>query len=195
MLTPLSNAAKFLVQTTFDLYIFIVLLRIVFHWVKVDSRNSLLQFIARLTHPPLRPIYRVIPSINGLDLAAILLLSALSMLKIGLLFWMETGFIAHMTGVGLQAFSDLINQLTNVFFYTLLILSLLSWFNPTANGPMIEVLIKISEPLLRPLHRVLPSFSGIDFSVLIIMIGLQVIKIIIVAPLWQTGQNLLLYGG
>jgi len=151
--------------------------------------------IARLTHPPLRPIYRIVPTINGLDLAAILLLLALAMTRTGLLFWLETGFIANLTGLGVLAFAELLNQLVNTFFYTILILTLMSWFNPMMLGPLVEILVKISEPLLRPIRRLLPLSSGMDFSPLVIMILLQLLKIIIVAPLGQTGQKLLLYGG
>ena len=195
MPTPLSNASKFLVQTIFDLYIFVILLRVVLHWAKVDGRNPLLQMVARLTHPPLRPIYRVIPGINGLDLAAVLLLMALSMLKIGLLFWLETGLIGSVSGLGVLAFVELLNQLINSFFYTILILTLLSWFSPLVMGPLVEILIKVSEPLLRPIRRTVPPVSGMDFSPMIMMVMLQLLKIIVIAPLGQIGQQLLLYGG
>lgn len=194
MLTPLNHASQFLVQTFFDFYIFIVFLRVIFHWVKIDGRNPLLQIIARLTHPPLRPIYRIVPSVGGLDLAAALLLLALTMLKISLLSWLLTGITPHLTGLLVVAFSELLKQLINIFFYTILILALISWFNPTTFGPLVEILLKISEPLLKPMSRALPPISGMNFSPLVVMVTLQLLEIVIVVPLAQIGQKLLLYG-
>jgi YggT family protein len=193
--TLLGNASQFLIQTLFDLYTFVVLLRIVFHWAKVEGRNPLLQVIARLTYLPLRPIYRIVPSVNGIDLAAVLLLLALTTLKIGLLHCLITGVLPQLTGLLVLAFSNLLNQLINIFFYTLLALALMSWFNPVTFPPLIEILIKISEPLLRPIHRILPPIAGIDFSSLVMIVSLQLLKIVIVIPLAQTGQKLLFYGG
>jgi YggT family protein len=56
MLNSFSNAGMFLIQSIFDLYIFILLLRIVLQWVHTDTYNPLFVLIAKLTNPPLRPI-------------------------------------------------------------------------------------------------------------------------------------------
>ena len=36
----------------------------------------------------------------------------------------------------------------------------------------LEVLYRLTEPLLRPIRRVIPSISGVDFSPVIALIGL-----------------------
>jgi YggT family protein len=72
MLTPFNNAGLlFLIQFIFDLYIFILLLRIVLQWVNTDLHNPLFRLIAKLTNPPLKPICHIIPSLHAIDLAAI----------------------------------------------------------------------------------------------------------------------------
>ena len=192
MLNSFSTAGMFLLQSIFDLYIFILLLRIVLQWVNTDSHNPLFVLIAKLTNPPLRPICRVIPSLHGIDLAAILLLLGLEMIKIALLFWLQVNATPHLIGLVVLGFAELLHQLINIFFYAIIALTILSWVSPLAHGPLIEILVRVSEPLIRPVRGILPSISGLDFSPLILIIGLKLLTILLVQPLTQIGASLAL---
>ena len=192
MLNSFSNAAIFLIQSIFDLYIFILLLRVVLQWVNTDSHNPLFILVARLTNPPLRPICRMIPSLHGIDFAAILLLLGLEMLKIAFLVWLQVNTTPHFIGLIVLAFSELLNQLINIFFYAVIALTILSWISPLAHGPLVEILVRVSEPLIKPIRGILPSISGIDFSPLILIVGLKLLTILLVQPLAQIGASLAL---
>lgn len=192
MLNPFNHAGLFLIQSLFDLYIFILLLRVVLQWVHTDPYNPLFVLVAKITNPPLKPICRIIPSLYGIDLAAILLLLGLEAIKISFLVWLQIHTTPHLVGLFIIAFAELLNQLINIFFYAILALAILSWVSPLAQGPLIEILVRISEPLIRPIRNVLPRFSGFDFSPLVLIIGLKVLTIILVQPLAQTGANLAL---
>lgn len=191
-MNPFNDAGLFLVQAVFDLYIFIVMLRIVLQWVNTDYKNPLLVVIAKLTNPPLKPICRIIPSLHGIDFAAIVLLLALEMLKITLLVLLQNGGIPHLIGLIVLSFAELLNQLINIFFYAILGLAVVSWLSPLAHGPLIEVLVRISEPLIRPVRRFMPNISGIDISPIPVMIGLKLLTILLVHPLAQIGSQLAL---
>lgn len=192
MLNPFNNAGIFLIQSIFDLYIFILMLRIVLQWVHTDNHNPLFMLVAKLTNPPLRPIYRLIPNLQGIDFAAILLLLSLEMLKIALLVWLQINTTPHLIGLVILAFTELFNQLINIFFYAVLALTILSWISPLTHSPLIEILVRISEPLMRPIRGILPSISGFDFSPLVLMIGLKLVTILLVQPLAQIAANLAL---
>ncbi|MES2997898.1 MAG: YggT family protein [Pseudomonadota bacterium] len=191
MLNPFSNAGLFLIQSIFDLYIFILLLRVVLQWVHTDSHNPLFVLVVKLTDPPLKPICRIIPSsLFGCDLAAIVLLLGLEAIKIAFLVWLQADATPHLLGLLIIAFAELLNQLINIFFYAILALTILSWISPLAHGPFIEILVRISEPLLRPVRGILPRFSGFDFSPVILIIGLKLLAIILIQPLAQIGASL-----
>lgn len=192
MLSPFSNAGLFLIQSIFDLYIFILLLRVVLQWVNTDSHNPLFILVAKLTNPPLCPIRRIIPSLHGIDLAAILLLLGLEIFKISFLVWLQINTTPHLLGLLVLGFTELLNQLINIFFYAVIALTILSWISPLAHGPLVEILVRISEPLIRPLRAILPSISGLDFSPLILIIGLKLLSILLVQPLAQIGASLAL---
>jgi YggT family protein len=59
--------------------------------------------------------------------------------------------------------------------YTLVILAgvILSWTGLAYDHPLVRVTRALTEPLLRPIRRVLPVMGGIDFSpmVLLVLIG------------------------
>lgn len=192
MLNSFSNAGIFLIQSIFDLYIFILLLRIVLQWVNTDSYNPLFVLIAKLTNPPLRPICRLIPSLHGIDLAAIILLLGLEIIKIAFLVWLQINTTPHLIGLLVLGFAELLNQLINIFFYAVIALTILSWVSPLAHGPLVEILVRISEPLIKPIRGILPSISGLDFSPLIVIIGLKLLSILLVQPLAQIGASLAL---
>lgn len=192
MLNPFSNAGIFLIQSIFDLYIFILLLRIVLQWVNISNHNPLFILIAKLTNPPLRPICRLIPSLNGIDFAAILLLLGLEMIKIAFLVWLQINATPHLIGLFVLGFAEVLNQLINIFFYAVIAVTILSWITPLAHGPIIEILVRVSEPLIKPIRRVLPNISGLDFSPLFLIIGLKLLSILLVQPLAQIGASLAL---
>ena len=52
---------------------------------------------------------------------------------------------------------------------------LISWVNPRMDGPLARFLYDTTEPLLGPIRRLLPQTGTIDFSPLVLMIGLGVI--------------------
>jgi YggT family protein len=63
----LNTAAVYILQTIGSFYLLIVLLRFILQLVRADFYNPLSQFIVRATHPLLKPLRKIIPSIAGLD--------------------------------------------------------------------------------------------------------------------------------
>ena len=56
-----------LVQLLFDLYIIVLLARVLLSWVQVDPRNPIVNLINQLTEPLLAPIRRLLPQSGGVD--------------------------------------------------------------------------------------------------------------------------------
>ena len=56
-----------------------------------------------------------------------------------------------------------------IIFYVLFIGAVLSWFN-RGNNPAFYALYQLTEPLLKPIKRILPTVGVIDFSPMVIAI-------------------------
>ncbi len=57
---------------------------------------------------------------------------------------------------------------------------LMSWVSPGGNDPVSQFLIQITEPILRPIRQVLPKMGMFDFTPMIALIVLQIIRPILV---------------
>ena len=84
----------------------------------------------------------------------------------------------------LVAFVDIINLLLTVLTWIIIIQVILSWLfafnvlNTSSQGVRAFTLAleRITAPLYRPIRKVLPDFGGIDFSPLVLLILIQILK-------------------
>ena len=67
----LTSPLMLIINTLFDLYIVLVLLRFLLQMLRADFYNPISQFIVKMTTPPLRVLRRIIPSVAGQDAASI----------------------------------------------------------------------------------------------------------------------------
>ncbi len=81
-------------------------------------------------------------------------------------------------------FFTLLAGLVELYVIILIVRALLSWFPTTPDTMLAKVtraMDAITEPVLRPIRRVLPPLRaggmGIDLSILVLVIGLQVIVV------------------
>ena len=65
----------------------------------------------------------------------------------------------------------LIKNIGIAIFYVLITGAILSWFN-RGNNPAFYALYQLTEPLLKPIKRILPTVGMIDFSPMVIAIVL-----------------------
>jgi YggT family protein len=179
----------FLIQTLFGLYILVVMLRLMLQWARADFYNPVSQFIVKVTNPPLKPLRRIIPGWGGIDFASVLLLLALQMLELFLVN-LAVGRAFGIGGLFIESIAELLELLINVFIGAILIQVILSWVAPGSYNPLIGLVHRIAEPLLAPARRILPPLSGIDFSPLVALIVLQLLKILLVKPIADFGFHL-----
>ena len=177
-----TNPLVFLVQLLFGAYILVVMLRFLLQWVRADFYNPLSQFVVKITTPALRPLRRVIPGLGGVDFASIVLMWLLKTIELILgLLLMGGGFA--LLGPILWAIPQLVDLLINVFLFAILIQVILSWVNPGGYNPATAMIFSLTEPLLGPARRVIPSISGLDLSPMVVMIGLYLLKMLLLPPL------------
>lgn len=174
-----NQAGVFLIDTLFSLYILAFMLRFLLQLVRADFYNPVSQAIARITNPVLLPLRRVIPGYRGWDIAALLMMFVLEIVKYVIIFKLIAGVPLAPLGVVLLSLQSLFALVLELYFFSILIQAVLSWVNPGTHSPVTSILWRLNEPLLRPVRRVLPPMGGIDFSPLVVMIILQVLRILV----------------
>jgi YggT family protein len=74
----------------------------------------------------------------------------------------------------------IISYLLSLFELILLARVLLSWFpNIDRSNPLIKLVFDITEPILAPIRNALPQTGMIDFSPIVLILIIQVLRIII----------------
>lgn len=67
--------------------------------------------------------------------------------------------------------------------YSLVVLGavIISWIQLPPSNPVATFLHTLTEPLLAPIRRVLPDAGGLDFSPLILLFGLRMLRSLLFA--------------
>lgn len=173
----MNNALFFLINTGFNLYLMVVVLRLWLQLARADFYNPFSQFIVKATNPLVLPLRKVIPSIGQLDTATLVLawlVAVVKMLLIQQLFLGQIGISsALVAGVII-----LVKETLSLVFWIVIIRAILSWFSQGRN-PIELVMHQLTEPLLHPIRRVIPPLGGLDLSVLVVLIALQFIQILL----------------
>ncbi len=195
----LISPLMLIINTLFDLYILLVLLRFMLQMLRADFYNPVSQFIVRLTSPPLKFLRRFIPSISGQDTASVVLCLLLIYAKFLLMRALSIpvvyigGQIARLDGAsyaGLLIYSiaDLIALLLTVFLVAVIIKVVLGWISPGHYNPIIGLVDRIASPVLRPIRRLLPAVGGLDLSPLFATLALLICKMLVVPPILYLGS-------
>lgn len=190
--SPIVQAAVFLIDTLFWLYIFAVLLRFLFQLTRADFYNPFSQALVVATNPLLLPLRRFIPSLYGIDTAGLVLLLLLQVAKNALL-GLVLGRWYNVLGLIAYSAAELLQMTVYLFIFLIFIRVLLSWVSPYGgHNPVVGLLVSVTEPLMGPARRLIPPMSGLDLSPIAVFILLYLTLILFVVPLLGFAKTLLL---
>jgi len=66
----------------------------------------------------------------------------------------------------------------------ILIRVLFSWINPQPDNPLVRFIYQITEPILGPLRRYIPSFGGLDITPIVALVVLDFVRRVVLALLF-----------
>lgn len=188
MPNTLNTALLFLVNTLFDLYLIILIVRIILVWVGSDYFNPMVQFVVKCTDFIVKPLRRVIPNAGRLECASIILVLAIELIKFFFVSLLAFG-LPNIAGLLILSIGDTIKLIIQTFFYAVLFQAILSWIQP--RSPVNYLLYQFTSPIMRPLHRVIPPVGGVDISPIPALIILQLLIILVVGPMMDVGLRMI----
>lgn len=163
----------FVVNMICSMFASLVLMRFFLQWVKADFYNPLCQFVMKFTNPLLLPLRRIIPGFFGLDWAAIALVFLTLALNLALIFLFQGPVPSYVFVITLLVhFADLV---LNLYFVIILIRAFMSFSPYALANPIFIAFLQLTEPVLRPIRRMIKPIHGFDLSPLIVIILIQAI--------------------
>ena len=151
----------------------ILLLRFWMQAIRVRPPASVAQFTFTLTDWLVRPMRRIVPGVGGYDWAS--LIGAFLVVLLATSVVLLTG--ASGEAMFLLALYRFLTWIIYGFIALLIIEAIFSWVNPQA--PLAPFVRALNDPLLRPLRKVVPLVGGLDLSLLVALILLQIAQVLL----------------
>lgn len=181
--SPFTHVGSFLIETLFSLYVFILLIRLLLQWRRADFYQPICQFVIRATQPVIKPFQKILPDIKGIDLAVVFVAYVVECIQFTFIFSLVTGTFIGYAQLFVMGAMGLIHQLLNLLFFLILVRAILSWVKAQPSA-VAEVIYLITEPILRPARRLIPAFSGIDLSPILVLIVIRALAMLVSPMNW-----------
>ena len=166
----LNSIFTLIIDTAAGMLAGVLLLRFWMQAIRVRPPNSVAQFIFQLSDWLVLPLRRVLPGLGGYDWSSLVGAILVALLATTIEVVLAAGF--NPQAVLLLSLVCLLQWILYGFMGMILIGAVFSWVNPQA--PLAPFIGSLSEPLLRPLRRILPLIGNIDLSPLVALILLQI---------------------
>ena len=69
----------------------------------------------------------------------------------------------------------LIDWLLRIYVFIIIIRAIISWFSPDYSNPLIHFIIIVTEPILSPIRKLIPT-RRIDLSPIIVILIIELIR-------------------
>lgn len=175
----IADAFVFIIHTLCGFFASVLLLRVWMQWCRVANRNPLSVFVQSLTNFAVLPARRFIPGLWGLDLAS-LAVAWLVLVIETLLILLAKGTLPASGAAGgvvlLAALLLMIRLAIYLAIGAIIVQVILSWVNPAS--PVAPVVSALTQPLLRPIQRIVPPIGMVDLSPLVALLLLQLILMV-----------------
>ncbi len=187
----IANALQIVIEFGFGILIALIVLRVLLQLVRANFYNPICQFLYKATNPLLMPFRRIIPAWRRVDLAGIVLAWLVSALKLILLAAVVGRFLG-LAGLAIMAVADLAGFVLMLYLGLILAQVLLSFVQIDRRHPLLPLIHQLTEPVLQPIRRRLPTVAGLDFSPLVAWLVILLARALLVQPLLDFGMRLAL---
>ena len=173
----LAEIAQLLVDVVATFFVYLLLARFHFQWLRVPFRNPIGGFVVALTDWIVRPARRVVPGIAGFDLATLLVAWLLQAFALWALYSLKGADPAGaaLGLIAVLALFDIARYSLYILIFAVLVQVVLSWLNPYS--PVAPIFSAMTRPFLAPIRRFLPPIANFDLSPLVLLVLLQVVLI------------------
>ncbi len=176
-----ENSATLLVSALGGLYLLAVLLRFLLQVAKADFYNPVSQAVFKVTNPVVRMIRPFVPGYKGIDFSTLLLAVIIQFVLIYTLIYLNQEYRMPALGRILTwAVGGVILFIINIYYYAIIaaiVMSFIMMFSGTVNPhPVLRLIWQLTDPVMAPVRKVLPTMGGMDFSPIIIFIAIQILS-------------------
>ena len=178
----MGSSAALIFSTVTGIYLLAVLLRFLLQVAKADFYNPVSQAVIKITDPMIRILRTGIPGYKGIDVSSLVLafvIEAVAICTLIILYGENISNIGY-TNIVTWAFAGVLLMIIKIYYYAILasiIMSFVMMFSGNTNPHSLLLLVwQLTEPIMSPVRKIIPSMGGLDFSPIFIFIAIQIIQ-------------------
>ena len=152
------------------------LLRLYMQLQRIPFGNPVGQFVFALTNWIVLPLRKLLPGYRRWDFASLIAAYLFELAQYGIL-WLLMGRGRGAELVPLLALFGLVRLVISGAIGLVIVYAILSWVQ--ADSPIVDVIDRLTAPMLRPFRKIIPLVGGFDLSPLALLVLLQVAAIVV----------------
>lgn len=178
-MTAGTEMALYLIQNLGALVLTLIVLRGMLHASRANFYNPISQVIVKITNPFLAPLRGMLPARGRIDWAVLVMAVLIQILILLGITWVlgEQWSVPNpliLVGWGIIG---VLGLLTNLTFFVLIAMIIVSWVAAGSRHPAIELIGQIADPIMTPFRALLPNMGGIDFSPILLFVTINIVQI------------------
>ncbi|MHB8719109.1 MAG: YggT family protein [Candidatus Dormibacteria bacterium] len=156
-----SDQIVSIIDTAFLLLELLILARIMMTWFPISPWNPVARWLRRIVDPILNPFRRVLPSFGGLDFSPLLALAVLYVIEQVVNSLLLVGSVSLGNAV-LEVVRQVALGIIVIVCVVLFIRMIFSFFHADPWHPMVMMVRRFTDPMVRPFASIAPRSAGID---------------------------------
>ena len=188
----LASTTALLFNTLGGLYLLAILLRFLLQVARADFYNPVSQAIVKITDPLVRIFRNFIPGYRGVDFSCLVLALIIEAIAICALIFLYGGSMPSVAFIITWSFVGILYFMINIYYYAIIasiIMSFVMMFSGSTNPhPLLRLIWQLTEPIMAPIRKVIPSMGGLDFSPILIFVGIGLIQNVLIQTFGITEQ-------
>ncbi len=178
-MSTVTEISIYLIQALANLYLLMVLVRLMLQLAKANFYNPVSQFVVKATALPLTPLQKIFPPFKNLNNACLVLALLVQLLAIQASALVYNGALVPIASSLSWAVLGIASLILNIYFYGLFIVIILSWVAPRSHHPAIALLWQLMEPVMAPFRRLIPPLGGLDLSPIVLFLLINILRIFV----------------
>ncbi len=175
----MTDVSQYVVQFLLNIAAFLFVARFLLQACRADFYNPLSQAIVKITDPVLKPLRMVMPGYRNIDFASLLSATLVHALLIVAMAAIASSYAGNFWQIGVLGLLETLLLILTVLKWSILIGIIASFVAQGTYHPALELIHQITEPVLAPARKLIPSAGGLDFSPILVFLMIGVIEMIL----------------
>lgn len=180
-----ASAGVYIIQTFFGLYTLLVMIRMLMQVARADYYNPICQAIVKITEPAVKIMRPALPTVMGVDFASLGVAFIVQLIAVMLVMLLWGGPVFNLVYIA-WVLLGLFSIVFSIYFFALIVMVISSFIAPYSDHPALSLVRQLVEPVCAPARKLLPPMGGLDFSIILVFVAINIIDdILVIAPLAQ----------